>query len=129
MTTTSRAQFEIMLPWPDRVLHPNARPHWSVKAKQAKAHRLLACTQAKAANLGTFPDGPIHVWIDGYPKDRRRRDADGLLSSCKAYLDGIADALGVDDRRFVPHPCVRDELHKPDGQVRIRLTGVPEDGR
>jgi len=68
-------------------------------------------------NLG---DGHVHVHIDGYPADRRRRDADGLLSSLKSALDGIADSLNIDDRRFIPHPRMRDEVRK-GGQVRITI--------
>jgi Holliday junction resolvase RusA-like endonuclease len=123
----SRIAREIVLPWPERVLHPNARPHWSTKRKAVKQARHDAYCYAIAADWRpdtAWPEGPLHIWIDGYPKDRRRRDADGLLSSLKAALDGIADAMGVDDRRFVPHPWVKDEVRK-GGEVRIRITGGP----
>lgn len=117
---------ELILPWPSRLLHPNARVHWAAKSKATKAARADAHLLAKAAgwHRETLPDGPLHVWIDGYPTDRRRRDADGLLSSMKAALDGIAEALGVDDRRFVPHPWVKGEVRK-GGEVRVRITGGP----
>lgn len=117
---------ELVLPWPSRVLHPNARGHWSMRSKAAKIARRNATFLAMEAgwNKVVWPDGPLHVWIDGYPNDRRRRDADGLLSSLKAALDGIADTMGIDDRRFVPHPWVKDEVRK-GGEVRIRITGGP----
>jgi len=117
---------ELVLPWPDRVLHPNARPHWAAKAKAAKKARHQGKLYALECrwNRLQLPDGPLHVWIDGYPADRRRRDADGLLSSLKPWLDGIADALGVDDRRFVPHPWVKPEVRR-GGEVRVRITGGP----
>ena len=118
---------ELILPWPDRALHPNSRGHWSKRAKAAKAPKASAHLIALEAgwHLEQLPDGRLHVWIDGYATDRRRRDADGLLSSLKPALDGIADALGVDDRRFVPHPWVKDEVRK-GGEVRVRITGGPE---
>jgi hypothetical protein len=118
---------ELVLPWPDRVLHPNSRPHWAVKAKAAKKARHQGKLYALECrwNRMVLPDGPLHLWIDGYPKDRRRRDADGLLSSLKPWIDGIADALGIDDRRFVPHPWVKSET-RPGGEVRIRITGGPQ---
>lgn len=123
MNTASIAR-ELVLPWPDRALHPNSRGHWSKRAKAAKAARAKACLMAKAAGWGrvAWPDGPLHVWLDGYPTDRRRRDADGLLSSLKPWLDGIADAMQIDDRRFVPHPWVKPEVRK-GGEVRVRITG------
>ena len=81
---------------------------------------------AKAAgwNRIDWPEGRLHVWIDGYAKDRRRRDEDGMLSSLKSTLDGIADAMGVDDSVFIPHPWIKDEIRKP-GEIRIRVTGGP----
>lgn len=117
---------EIVLYWPSRDLHPNSRVHWSKRSKAAKAMRGHACLLALAAGWGreNVPEGRLHVWIDAYPPDRRRRDADGLLSSLKAALDGVADALEVDDRRFVPHPYIKDEVRK-GGEVRIRITGGP----
>lgn len=117
---------EIVLPWPDRALHPNARVHWAKRSKAAKAARQSGYVYAlhAGAYVAEVPDGYLQVWIDGYPPDRRRRDADGLLSSLKPWLDGIADALHVDDRRFVPHPWVKDEVRKP-GEVRIRIYGTP----
>lgn len=118
---------EVALPWPDRALHPNARTHWAKRAKLAKEQRGLAKVRAYVAGWHRveWPEGRLHVWIDAYPPDRRRRDADGLLSSLKSALDGIADAMGVDDRRFVPHPYVKDEVRKP-GEVRILITGGPQ---
>lgn len=118
---------EICLPWPDRELHPNARAHWGRKAKLAKLSKIEAGWYAEAAGWGRteWPEGRLHVWIDAYPPDRRRRDADGLLSSLKAHLDGIAEVMGVDDRRFVPHPFIKDEVRK-GGEVRIRITGGPQ---
>jgi len=117
---------ELILPWPDTDLHPNRRVHWAHKAKAAKSARLTGFVLARDAgwNGSNLPEGPLHLWIDGYPRDKRRRDADGLLSSLKSALDGIADALGIDDRRFVPHPWVKDEVRK-NGEVRIRLTSCP----
>lgn len=117
---------ELVLPWPSRDLHPNSRVHWSKRAKAAKQARFDAAYYATGHGLGRikWPEGPLHVWIDGYPTDRRRRDADGLLSSMKPWLDGIADAMGVDDRRFVPHPWVKDEVRK-GGEVRVRITVGP----
>ncbi|MBF5007610.1 RusA family crossover junction endodeoxyribonuclease [Diaphorobacter caeni] len=116
---------KIELPWPDRTLHPNARVHWAQLAKAKKAAREHAYYTVKGSGLvHTFPPGRIHIWIDFYPPDRRKRDDDGLLASMKAARDGIADALGVDDSRFVSHPMIHDTVHK-GGIVRVTLTGGP----
>lgn len=122
----ARGMLKVILPWPARVLHPNARPHWSVKAKAAKAARATAyalALQAGAMRM-QWPDGRLHLWIDFYPPDRRRRDDDGLLASVKAARDGMADAMGIDDHRFVSHPMLREEVRK-GGQVVMTVTGGP----
>lgn len=115
---------EITLPWPSRDLHPNVRVHWTRKAMAAKLARAYAFYVTRQAHMRAPPAGRLQAWIDAYPPDHRRRDADGVLSALKPSLDGIADALGVDDRWFVPHPMVMDEVRR-GGEVRIRITGTP----
>ena len=48
-----------------------------------------------------------------------------MLARFKPYRDGIADALGIDDKRFISHPLVSTEVRK-GGQVVVRITGGPE---
>ena len=119
----------ITLPWPDKALSPNSRVHWSVRARHAKVARRNGGLAAIVSgyNVNTFKgyDGKLHLWIDYYAKTRNYPDADNCLSASKAYLDGIADALGVNDRRFVHHPFVKDETCK-GGKVVIRITKGPE---
>jgi crossover junction endodeoxyribonuclease RusA len=116
----------LILPWPARVLHPNARTHWAPKAEATKAARATAHLLAKEAGWHrlTLPQGRLHLWVDGYPPNRNRRDTACFLSSLKAAIDGIADALGIDDSRFVPHPFLMDET-RPNGEVHVRITGGP----
>lgn len=115
----------IVLPWPDKALSPNSRVHWSQKAKAAKLARNTGHLAAMAAgyNLMTFDEyeGKLHLWIDYYAKTRNYPDADNCLGATKNFLDGIADAIGINDRRFVHHPLVKDETHK-GGKVVIRIT-------
>ena len=89
----------IILPWPAKQLHPNARVHWAVRAKHAKKARADGYYAAKAVGVTAHPNGAA-LAIVFYPPDARRRDMDGMLSAIKSALDGIADALGVDDSRF-----------------------------
>lgn len=116
---------ELVLPWPPRDLHPNARIHWARKAKATKLSRLATKIIVKAGGwtAAELPEGRLHLWFDFYPPDKRKRDDDGLLSSMKAARDGIADALGIDDSRFISHPYVKDETRK-GGEVRVRITGA-----
>lgn len=118
---------KLHLPWPSRLLHPNSRVHWAQRAKATKAARYAAFVAARAigwTNESVPSEGRLSLWIDFYPPDRRRRDDDGLLASVKAARDGIADALGIDDRRFVSHPMLRDEVRR-GGEVVVTITGGP----
>ena len=76
-------------------------------------------------NCAQLSEGRLHLWIDLYPPDKRRRDDDNAYAACKPYRDGIADALGIDDSRFIGHPWLKDEVRK-GGEVRIRITGSDE---
>lgn len=115
----------IVLPWPDRRLSPNARMHWAPLAKVKAKARADACTLTTVAlSLATkralaAGDGRIPMQVRFYPPDNRRRDDDNAIAAFKASRDGIADALGVDDRRFLPTYQFM-EPEKP-GRVEIVL--------
>lgn len=47
-----------------------------------------------------------------------------MLGRFKAYRDGIAQVLGIDEKRFVSHPLVSSE-RRPGGQVVVRIRGRP----
>jgi len=110
----------VTLPWPSKDLSPNARVHWTRRSKVAKAYRMACftlCLEGKLTKPKTA--GRLHLWIDFYPPDRRHRDDDNMIAAFKSGRDGIADALGIDDKRFVCHPCVKDQI---GGMVRVRIT-------
>ena len=54
-----------------------------------------------------------------YPPCRRTRDKDNLLASMKSGLDGLADALAVNDSRFKVEWTIEEKL---GGMVRVRIS-------
>lgn len=90
----------IELPWPPKELNPNARIHHLAKARHAKVYREAAYWLTEWSKAKAPADGRIMLKVSFRPPDKRRRDLDNMLSSIKAGLDGIADALGVNDQRF-----------------------------
>lgn len=97
----------IELPWPPKELSPNARVHFHDKAKATKVYRDGAYWLTKTAYsrgelmLSELPaEGEVILRCEFHPPDKRRRDLDGMFSSIKAGLDGIADSLEVNDHRF-----------------------------
>jgi crossover junction endodeoxyribonuclease RusA len=118
------AECTVVLPWPDRKLHPNARVHWSVKAGAVKKARRDAFYACRASGLGAAPgDIALNITATFFPPDNHARDDDGLLSSLKAAFDGIADALSVDDGRFRIQPIRRGHVVKR-GEVHIEISVV-----
>lgn len=96
----------IVLPIPDRNLSPNGRGHWSGKSRLTKnARRLAKLLTLEAIGRDYHAHGRPVPAFAGYslahyfPTDARRDD-DNADAACKAYRDGIADALGIDDRYF-----------------------------
>ena len=67
-------------------------------------------------------DGDIHLTLELVPPDRRKRDDDNIIASCKSYRDGVADALGVDDSTMRLERIVWKGPAKP-GQITIVVRG------
>lgn len=99
----------VSLPLPDRCLSPNARTHWAIRSKAAKRQHAVAFFETvevlEMPGVTFQPSETIGVRCRWFFRDRRRRDADNLLASMKHAFDGIAEALGVDDRTFVHWPA------------------------
>lgn len=92
----------IELSWPAKELSPNARVHHMALhrfKKAAKTEAQLATKIARPFDWGH--DGPLAIHITAHPpKAWRTGDDDNLTARMKAALDGIAEALGVNDRQF-----------------------------
>lgn len=89
------------LPWPPRILSPNGRGHHMAVHKAKKKAKRIGGEAVIAAGRLRFPEGaPLAVTLTFHPKTRTAPDQDNAIASLKAYLDGIAGALGVDDKLF-----------------------------
>ncbi len=84
----------VSIPWPDKALHPNSRKKHLHATSIRKRYKATCWALAKNAKLD--PSLP-HLDITFFPPDKRRRDLDGMLGAIKYGLDGIAEAMVVDD--------------------------------
>ena len=117
----------IVLPWPDSRLSPNAkrRTHWRVyqpvaKLARSDAHALTCCAIPLGEKKTLRESGSsVPITVTFVPPDRRRRDDDGMIGAFKHARDGIADALGIDDRLFKPTYVIA-EPEKP-GRVEVEI--------
>lgn len=119
---------KIILPWPDKRVFPNWRQshHWRTYAEPVKAQRADSCVLATLAlplsekRALRATEGRIDISVTFYPPDKRNRDDDGLIGAFKSARDGIADALGIDDRCFRPVYYFADP-EKP-GRIEVDLS-------
>jgi crossover junction endodeoxyribonuclease RusA len=89
--------------WPIAELWQNSRAHWSVKNRAVAMAKHEARTLAIRAGAKTIGDGKAYrVTITFKPGSRSRADRQNMPGAVKAHIDGIAHALGVDDRCFYP---------------------------
>lgn len=115
---------KIVLPWPVKELHPNSRAHWGQVSRAKKSYReacMVMASQAGApswaADLTKFDKLGVHM--DFYPPNKHARDEDGCIASMKAGLDGLSDALGIDDKHFRLTHTLHEQI---GGFVRVTVT-------
>jgi crossover junction endodeoxyribonuclease RusA len=111
---------QVTLPWFPKQLSPNARVHWGTKAKYQRVYRTECWAQTRQAlglvNLkGEFP---VTLTITFVPPSRRHYDLDNCVAAIKSGLDGVADALQVNDHRFKLNPQMSDEI---GGMINIDI--------
>ena len=114
----------IVLPFPSSILSGHAEQGRWAKARAVKEHRLWALKATAAVrNSLRVPledDSDIRVSVTFYPPNRRG-DRVNFPNRMKPYWDGIADALCVNDRRFLPEFRFA-EPEKP-GRVVVEIVG------
>ncbi len=108
----------ILLPFPPASLSGHTKGHWRSLSRVVARHREWARYATLEANPIVAPFGDIPVHVTFVPPDRRG-DRVNFSNRLKPYFDGIADALGINDKRFVPQYRYA-EPEKP-GRVEVRL--------
>lgn len=94
---------KIELPFPSSSLsgHAKGNGQWK-KIADTKKHREWARRAALAAGQITLPEkGDIRIHFCFVPANRRG-DRTNFPNRLKPYIDGIADALRINDSRFLP---------------------------
>lgn len=117
------------LPFPNLKLNPNRNKghHWASTSALRKSARTAAYALARIAALNTpwhsierSKADTVPLVITFIQPDRRHRDRDNLLAACKPALDGVAEALEINDSQFEPVTIRREYGAKPGG-VRIQI--------
>lgn len=116
------SSWKVELPFPAKELWPNGRSHWAAKARATKRHRAWAYAATFAAKVPK-PEGRMNLRIVIHPRTANRPDADNCIAAAKCLIDGMAEALGVNDSTFNA-PAVTFGMPAKGGKLFIEL--VPE---
>lgn len=114
----------VELGWPDPALWPNgSRGHHMKVHRMTKAAREEAnwATRYVKPLQWTHGGGMIDLHIIAHPKTSNTVDAQNLIAGLKAHFDGIADALGVNDKLFNA-PTVEFVEPRHGGRVFVRVS-------
>ena len=93
----------LVLPFPAPALMPNNSQgkHWTVtRPARNKAKSDAFYLTKQAGWRGRDVSGCLKITF--YCPDRRKRDLDNLVHAMKPALDGVAQAIGIDDSNFKP---------------------------
>jgi len=113
-------EYMIELPWPDKALSPNGRCHWATKARATKTAKAMASALTRIECNKRLPWPRVGLEWTFHPKTANPVDKDNCIASCKAYQDGIAIAIGIDDQFF----DASYEIGEPvkGGLVRVKIS-------
>lgn len=113
----------IELPLPAKILWPNGRGHHMAVAREKRKHREWAfyATVAEFGPAALEGQASRIQWlVTFYPKTRHAIDDDNARASLKAYQDGIAQALGINDKLFDAPRIQWGEPEKP-GKIVVHI--------
>lgn len=114
---------QIELEFPPAELFPNRSKgkHWAVTHKARSQYRETSYWLTMSQKGDWKPIyGELSLGIIFVMPDKRWRDADNCLAAAKAGLDGMADALEVNDRQFNPITIHRVIGKKP-GKIFVKV--------
>lgn len=113
-------------------LSPNARVGWRRKHAVTKATRWAAKAYALETVMGAAPTGDLDDWLavtrfrlDAtiyWAKGRKRVDDDNGWTMLKPIRDGLADAIGRNDKDFTTGALTQERDPDGLGYMTIALT-------
>ncbi len=115
-----KSVLSIHLAFPDQSLFPNRSKgkHWATlhKAKTEAKTASFLLTKMQTRNWQPTTEN-LRLTVTFLMPDRRKRDADNCLAAAKSALDGVAQALKVDDFQFQPVQVFREFGDKPGSMI------------
>ena len=113
---------KIVFPWFLKELKPNWSGHYMQKAK-AKAIYRSECERITLNALHNYPGGVSSfstIKAKFYKPNNRHMDLDNMLASIKSGIDGMCDALQINDKQF--STIVIEKSDTIGGYIEIELS-------
>jgi crossover junction endodeoxyribonuclease RusA len=112
-------------------LSPNSRLHWGPRSRlvrEAREAAYYATRQAFVEDDGPIPAGPLvlHVLI-ALEARRRTQDDDNAWAGMKAFRDGLADALAIDDKHLRCGSITQTRDPEKRGYIKIAVERAAEE--
>lgn len=103
----------VQLPWPPKELSPNSRKRHRYTKDFRNQFKMDCFLLTKAEQFKAY-----HLDITFHPPNARKRDLDNMLASIKYGLDGMAEAMNIDDSEF-SFTIRKGEPQRPNGCVIV----------
>lgn len=124
---------EITIPMSiNRNITPNAsraiKPLWKSGIQRRMREKAVKATEEwiRKNGLTPFTDDELPLTIHilwAREKHRKKMDNDNLIASCKWFIDGIAESIGVNDRNFVIGTVTQERDTIGKGYIKIVVEG------
>lgn len=125
-------ELHITLSIPDKVLSPNARAHWAVKARATRETRqaayLLATKALREQGMKPPKWETAEAHVTFYWPTAHRRDRDNAQRRLKPVWDGLQDAGVVEDDAGLIHypPTMSKDASNPRVEVVVKVQAASE---
>lgn len=113
-------EYLIRLPWPPKELSSNSTAKLRDKIRAKKSYRTACWGLAKQQGIACMPTAELHFTYS--QPDNRSRDCQNMHHPMKHAIDGIALAMGCDDKDFACHfPARFEEQNVKGGCVLVHV--------
>ncbi len=109
---------KVIFPWFLKELKPNWTGHYMQKAK-AKAIYRAECAKLTQSAMNSTKRDYTELHLTFYKPNNRHMDLDNMLSSMKSGIDGMCDALEINDKQF--SKITIDRANEIGGYVVVEL--------
>jgi crossover junction endodeoxyribonuclease RusA len=107
-----------VLPYPPSVNHYYRRVgRRTLISREGRAYRTKVCAYLAAAGI-TCLSGEVHLSVEVYPPDRRRRDIDNIL---KALLDSLEHGGAYEDDSQIVELHIEKRTPVKGGRCIVRI--------